>query len=468
VGPCKGGRERALSFPTEDDANKKHRQLLVAKDNNEQWDQETGLPESLQPKEVAPKALTFFEHTVMHVKRKWPEWKARSRSSAIEALKGAVCAFTDAPIPERLVVPARSYLEYVALRPEPWRDPTVTELAAAEWLTQHSLPLTAISAQTVERALSIMNTRLDGTGPVATTTRNRYRNTLHHCFKMAGRGDLTGGLTIANPMDNVDTSMIKRGRAVDKTTIPSMDQALELIDLACARSQSKHGRAGTGVSRRERLRAWYLTMLFAGLRPEEVAHLREPQLDLPADDTQWGTIRVFGGTVTPGARWTTSGQSHDDQGQKWRDDNAPARLVPIPPRLCKALRLHMSLFPPSGDGRVFVTRRNQPITHQVAGDAFREARSKRYPVRLGQGGTPLPAYMQVPLHDVTLYDLRHTCATVWLRAARTDPTLNEAEVARRLGHTLDELHEVYAGFTDDDLATGNAAISATLDRLVSR
>jgi integrase len=50
----------------------------------------------------------------------------------------------------------------------------------------------------------------------------------------------------------------------------------------------------------------------------------------------------------------------------------------------------------------------------------------------------------------TVYDLRHSAATTMLRAG-----VPPAEVARRLGHSVDILMRVYAGVFDDERPRSN-------------
>ena len=62
-----------------------------------------------------------------------------------------------------------------------------------------------------------------------------------------------------------------------------------------------------------------------------------------------------------------------------------------------------------------------------------------------------------PLSKTTVYDLRHSAATMMLRAG-----VPAAEVARRLGHSVDVLLRVYAGVHNDERERSNALIEAAL------
>jgi hypothetical protein len=56
-----------------------------------------------------------------------------------------------------------------------------------------------------------------------------------------------------------------------------------------------------------------------------------------------------------------------------------------------------------------------------------------------------------------VYDLRHACATTWLRAG--EPL---SEVARRLGHSVETLVSTYVGALEGDDVAANKLIDATL------
>ena len=62
-----------------------------------------------------------------------------------------------------------------------------------------------------------------------------------------------------------------------------------------------------------------------------------------------------------------------------------------------------------------------------------------------------------PLASATVYDLRHAAAKMMLRAA-----VPLAEVARRLGHSVDVLMRVYAGVFDDQRERSNKLIDKAL------
>ena len=113
------------------------------------------------------------------------------------------------------------------------------------------------------------------------------------------------------------------------------------------------------------------------------------------------------------------------------------------PVLVRLLRDHLDRFEPV-DGRVFSNARGRPPTSTNYGPVWLRARAQLWP----KGH---------PLASATVYDLRHAAATMMLRAA-----VPPAEVARRLGHSVDVLMRVYAGVFDDERERSNKLIDKAL------
>jgi integrase len=123
------------------------------------------------------------------------------------------------------------------------------------------------------------------------------------------------------------------------------------------------------------------------------------------------------------------------------------REVPLPPALVTRLHAHLQRWP-DPTGRVFVTGGGRPPTSTNYGPIWIRARNSLWPA--GH-----------PLAETTVYDLRHSAATMMLRAG-----VVPAEVARRLGHSVEVLMRVYAGVFADERERANALIDAELGRQV--
>ncbi|HTV12013.1 MAG TPA: tyrosine-type recombinase/integrase [Acidimicrobiales bacterium] len=416
-----GGCQRSKSFRTKDDADDWRSRLKVEVGNDEPFDAATGLPVKwLRHEKVPPDATakTFLEHCVTHVLAKWPRWKPKSRCSGVEALVIACTTLTDEPLPDLLLDPTRSWLLHCALTPNP-REPTPPEVAASNWLVQHSLPLGDLRAKHVEATLNAMAERLDGGGRVASTTLARRRNVLNHCLSRAERDELL----LRNPVRTVDRSALTPTTTVDPAATPDLRQAHALIDHI-----DKQGKVPRASARKRETCHRYATfltvVLLSGMRPSEVRNLQVNHLDLPPQD--WGTARVWGGTVAPGGHWTDTGNRFDDGSQKWRDPDAPPRSVPLSPELVTILRDHIKAE--GRQGRLFVNGRGNPLSieNMALRRAWDRARRALHPPVCDKLGALLPRRAQLdPLFGVVPYDLRHTAASVMIAAG-----LPPAEVAR--------------------------------------
>lgn len=175
---------------------------------------------------------------------------------------------------------------------------------------------------------------------------------------------------------------------------------------------------------------------WGGMRPSEAIGLRLTDLDLPASG--WGLARLRGATTAPGGRYTADGGMFEDKGLKHRPIGA-VREVPLPPPLVAQLRQHLTRFPPVDD-RIFSSDHGSPINPNAYTEVWVRARRSLWP-----DGHHLAT--------ARVYDLRHASATMMLRAG-----VMPAEVARRLGHSVDVLTRVYAGVVEGERERSNSLI----------
>ncbi|MEU3964007.1 hypothetical protein AB0F42_30125 [Streptomyces buecherae] len=88
--------------------------------------------------------------------------------------------------------------------------------------------------------------------------------------------------------------------------------------------------------RRGRLyRAFFATLYFAGLRPEEAVGLRVGDATLP--ETGWGGFLVHEARPEVGSQWTDTGEVHEERDLKGRGEG-DTRTAPIHPTLVAILR----------------------------------------------------------------------------------------------------------------------------------
>jgi integrase len=181
------------------------------------------------------------------------------------------------------------------------------------------------------------------------------------------------------------------------------------------------------------------------MRPSEAISLRGEDLELPGSG--WGSARLRGATTEPGAAYTDSGQRWEDKGLKHRATGS-VRDVPLPPPLVELLRRHQGLLE-DPDGLLFLNARGRPMTASNYSTVWQTTRDRAW----GH---------DEHLASATLYDLRHAAATMMLHAG-----VPPAEVARRLGHSIDVLLRVYAGVLRDEQDRSNELIDAEVARLTA-
>jgi integrase len=233
------------------------------------------------------------------------------------------------------------------------------------------------------------------------------------------------GLVDDNPMDRVEWRAPSRSIEVDVSVLPSYDDVLAILDhVASLRT------AGA------RYAAFFAAIGIAGIRPSEAIDLDCTDLDLPPKG--WGLAVLRGATTSPGTRYTRTGTVVESKGLKQRPADA-VREVPLSPELVGRLLWHIERWPPA-EGNVFTNAAGRAPTTTNYGPVWVRARTKLWP----------PGHA---LQATTVYDFRHSAATVMLRAG-----VPPAEVARRLGHSVDVLMRVYAGVFEGDRERSNQLI----------
>lgn len=409
------GRDRTRSFKTRAEADRLRAGLLAAVERGDRFDPSTGEPEGWT---VAP--LTWFEWSQQWLEVKWQQWAGNSRRSAVESLVAITPLMTRAGAaepPEDLAGWLRMH-GYLPGAPE-WRQPH-------PWLRRWSVPLAEISPELLERVLTAVSTRRDGR-PASAEVSRRRKNALGAGLRAAVRR----GLLAENPMERIEWRTPERSISVDVATLPAFSDVCEIVDLVAART--------TGSAR---YAALFASVGMAGLRPSEAIGLDVDDLELPS--TGWGHARLRGATTSPGVRYSTSGEVRERKALKQRAEGT-IREVPLPAELVRRLHGHLDRFPPV-DGVVFANGSGKPATSTNYTPAWGRARRQLWP-----DGHPLAG--------TVVYDLRHSAATTMLRAH-----VPPAEVARRLGHSVDVLLRIYAGVFEDERDRSNALIDAELDR----
>ena len=409
------GRDRTRSFKTKAEAERFRTSLLAAVQQGERFDSAAGVPASWVQDADAP---TWWTWSRDWLTLKWPQWSGHSRRSSVESLTALT------PLLVRRGAPAPPDELAGWLRQTGFQPNAAISGRCAEWLSKWSIRLNDIDPGLLERVLHATTTKSDGTTMAPDVVRRR-RNTLGAVLRAAVRRELLN----ANPLERVEWRAPARTLAVDVSTVPSPDDVRAAVDHVAALSTEG-----------ARYAALFAAVGIGGMRPSEAIGLRVSDLDLP--DRGWGMATLRGALTSPGMRYTAGRTVVEAKGLKQRAAGA-VRDVPLAPALVIDLRRHLDKFPPV-DGRVLSNAAGRPMTTTGYGPVWVRARRSLWPA-------------PHPLASATVYDLRHAAATLMLRA-----NVPPAEVARRLGHSVDVLMRVYAGVFDDERQRSNQLIDRAL------
>jgi integrase len=390
--------------------------LRQAARNGEEFDTETGLPDSMIEAESEPELeepRTFLLLAREFVARQWPHAAAKTPDSLTDALATVMPALTlDVPgRPESRVLRAtlRSYI----LLPEDKRPPSTAQVTQVlQWLESASRPISDLNeARVVLSALDALALKLDGKTAEASTI-NRKRAVFYGVLDYAVQlGDLD-----SNPLHKVKWTPPKTSETVDPRVVINPAQAAGLLVAVTYVGQRGRGR---------HLMAFFACMYYAAMRPAEVIALRRKDCTLPP--AGWGSITLAKSRPEVNRKWTDSGDAHEERGLKHRSTR-DVRIVPIPPVLVAILRAHVKEYGTGPDGLIFRSERGKPVASTAYTDVWKEARRLAFP----------PDQVESPLAGRP-YDLRHAAVSLWLNGG-VAPT----EIAKRAGHSVEVLLRVYA------------------------
>jgi integrase len=281
------------------------------------------------------------------------------------------------------------------------------------------------------RVLYQLTLTLDGRPTAGDTWRRRQRG-LNTAIEHAVR---TGQLE-HNPLKWVRTKRVAITDEVDPRVVITHAQARELLTAVSYVGSWDRARG-------RRLVAFFAVLYYAGLRPAEAVALREADCQLP--EQGWGTLTLARTLPVTAKKWTDEGVSHDLRGLKQRDPDA-IRIVPIPPRLVRALLEHIKEFGSAADGRLFRNERGGIVGSTTYSRVWEEARQLAL----------TPAQAPSPLAGRP-YDLRHAALTTWLGAG-----IGPGDVAKRAGNSVEVLLRRYAGCLDNRAESINRRIEQAL------
>jgi integrase len=403
-------------------------ELVVARGNGEEFAIASGLPksklEAIALAEATKESVRWYRLACEYVDQKWPGAAPNYRRSIAEALVDAAEAYFQ---PEtkpafdlarvRAVLWKWSFSGRLHGHPLGERDRPVVEWLEANTIEVPLLGDRAHASRITGAALRRIATRKTDGKPTAPTTFRRKRNVLFNLHEYA----VERGLLDVNPMTFVKRKAPKPDVQVDPVTVPNEAQAKRL--LAAIEADSILGR---------RLAAFFATMYYAGLRPEEVTALRATTSFLSLPKQGVGRMRLTNAEPPAGPKWT-DGQTLRAFGPLKPSAWGKHREVPLVPELCQILREHRSEFRDPVSDRVFVGPRGGVPTAMSIGRLWRRARAEALTeseLAIGLAATP--------------YHLRHACVSSWLAAGVHPP-----QVAAWAGHSVETLLRVYAKCIDN-------------------
>ncbi|MEU1622013.1 site-specific integrase [Streptomyces sp. NPDC005722] len=425
------GQVFSETFRTKGLADHYRSKLLRASHDGEEFDVESGLPESMAEKKTS---LTWYEFALRYLAMKWPHAAPNTRVSINESLASVTVALLDerpGQPPAEVLRKALRNWAFVLQGPSDRELPTDIG-NALRWVSKASRPLADLGDPVIARAvLDSLKLKLDGTAAAAETVRRKRRtlvNAMHYAVDL--------GEFCENPLAGVRWQKPKVSSEVDPRVVANPHQARSLL---CAVSYV----GGYRRARGRRLVGLFAAMYFGGLRPAEAVGLAETDLTLPA--TGWGSALLHRTRPSVGKLWTDSGESHDDRGLK----NRPAedvRRVPIPPQLVAIFREHIDTFGVADDGRLFFSEGGGVVSSSSYYRAWQEARLLALS----------PAVAASPLARRP-YDLRHSALSTWLNAG-----VDATEVAERAGNSVEVLLSRYAKCIDGRQEVANRRIEDLL------
>ncbi|MEU3604815.1 tyrosine-type recombinase/integrase [Streptomyces sp. NPDC035033] len=405
--------------------------LLRAARDGEEFDTESGLPDSMAEKKAT---LSWYEFALKYLAMKWPHAAPNTRDGINESLTAVTIALLeDRPGRPSDDVLRKTLRTWAFVLPAPGeRDLPVDVGNTLHWVQKASRSMAVLADPVVGRAvLDSLKLKLDGTAAAAETVRRKRRTLVNALNYAVDLGEFS-----ENPLASVRWQKPKVSNEVDPRVVANPEQARSLLHAV-----SYIG--GYRRARGRRLVGLFAGMYFGGFRPAEAVGLTEQDLTLP--ESGWGTALLHRTRPSVGKQWTDSGESHDDRGLKNRPTE-DVRRVPIPPQLVRIFREHVETFGTADDGRLFFSENGGVVSSSTYYRAWQEARELALP----------PAVVASPLARRP-YDLRHSALSTWLNAG-----VDATEVAERAGNSVEVLLTRYAKCLDGRQEVANRRIDDLL------
>jgi len=372
----------------------------------------TGLPEVW----VSSK-LSIADWCYQWFRFKYPNWAPKSRVAAAQSL-GAV-------LPLMLRKGAPEPPAGISLAIQRW---LADEQPQPDLLVRWSMQFADMNPKTCQQIQSklpqimVADRKARRTTPgamkrIAVSDVKRHHRVINAAFNHAVRQEMI----LKNPWPPLDPSRMKvlqQNEVISTRGLPTPIEVEELVE-------AMRNKQPQSVGYQLLVRCIY----YLGLRPSEALALHVENFDLPEEG--WGKLYLTEAVIEASSRWM---KDADPIGAP----KTGAREVPVPPHLVANIKEWV------GDRRTGLLVSTAKGTHVSINNlerAFRRVADE---------------------NGWRLYDLRHACATLWLKAG-----LDAAQVATRLGHSPEVLWRVYAGSMTSDEQYFNEKISQKLDEFFS-
>lgn len=410
-----GAAEKTAAFPTRKAARRHQARLLAAVDNGELFDRGTREPVSWNTTSAGP---TVAEYTRDFLATHWATIKPRTRRADVEEAAAWLPALVSRDVADRETL-------YKMLTKA--LNPTVELTRAQEDLWKRfnsvSRPLSGVKREHMAHALMYCRTKLDGS-PAAGTYGSRRRASMAQVLLDAVANDLLE----RNPLEHYREP--KSTKATVKVEAAEVGEPWQVAAVFRVLAASRY-------------LVLYALMFYAGLRPSEVVMVRWGDfVSLPV--AGWGMLRLRSSASEAGRAYTDNGEVRQESGLKAREQG-DVRMVPLPPVLVALL---LALRPNRARRDAFVCAgrvKSKPVSGTTLDTTWKRARAAALPdadARLLYRG----------------YSLRHSAASLWLGAGAPP-----AEIAKRLGHSVEMLLSVYADVLESHAALANTRIEKALD-----
>lgn len=270
----------------------------------------TGLPVSHRCQSAS---MSWYAFAVGYVDARWAELGGNSRKNTAKTLTAVTIALLRAQPTQFAPVAVRTALREWAFNATRRAHAPRDVVAILRWVERNSLPVSAWEEpEKVDGVLRAVDTRLDGK-QAAAWSRKRHRRILNVVMKYAIRRR-------GNPLPKgkESTTVTKTSNAVDKRSLMNADQAVALLDWIRRRP-----RGGP------RLHAFFATLYYCALRPEEAVAMRVQDVTLPGPGAgdQWCELLIHTATPEVGKQWTDTGEIHEERDLKGRAEGE-TRTVP--------------------------------------------------------------------------------------------------------------------------------------------